>query len=519
MKKKKRYIQIVAWFSLFLLTTTGCVKEDVPTEKKETAAIRILTTIEMSAPSFSPTRAATRAAGTVDETNGDYTEELEDGSINESTVGTVRVMAFDNASGEMAANILYVKPGATPPSADAKNYTFADGTGQNIFKIQMDLQILTGYYEFVLIANEDPAWNLGAINAKSTLEGTASLKGYLNTLILETDLQNSVTAGSGMPMVGSNYLNVVFVPGTTELNPQLVGPSIELKRTLAKMEVNLTNQDAANGNVVFETANVYQIKSVTLRNANQTYNVLENDAASVTETSDPITQSVNHTTGTPFNGNIFTAYMAERKNATDANAVVVDITVVKAGEDITYSIPVYQNPATKDYSIYRNTLYRLNCILKGNALTITLTVLPWELIQSQKEYISEAEMEYASYWTPEPPTVKQPYSAELGATYDVATFTFKMMRPVGGIWTATLTNGLEFAFEPGSPITGAAGTEYSIKVVALKPPTTTTRTTEFYLMVDGVEIDPDNYVLDGQFVEGPMGIGPGNRYVITQTVK
>jgi hypothetical protein len=515
--KKKKYIQIVAWFSLLLLTTTGCVKEDVPTEKKETAAIRILTTIEMSVPS--PTRAATRAAGTWDESNGTYAEGLEDGSVNESTVGTVRVMAFDNASGEMAANILYVKPGVTPPSADAKNYTFADGTGQNIFKIQMDLQILTGYYEFVLIANEDPSWNLGTIRSRSALTGAPGLKGYLNALVSTTDLENKVAAGSGMPMAGSNYLNVAFVPGTTELNPQLVGPSIELKRTLAKMEVNLTNQDATNGNVVFETANVYQIKSVTLRNANQTYNVLENDAASVTETSYPITQSVNHTTGTPFNGNIFTAYMAERKNATDANAVVADITVVKAGEDITYSIPVYQNPATKDYSIYRNTLYRLNCILKGNALTITLAVLPWELIQSQKEYISEAEMEYASYWTPEPPTVKQPYSAELGATYDVATFTFKMMRPVGGIWTATLTNGLEFAFEPGSSITGAAGTEYNIKVVALKPPTTTTRTTEFYLMVDGVEIDPDNYVLNGQFVEGPVGIGPGNRYVITQTVK
>ena len=155
-----------------------------------------------------------------------------------------------------------------------------------------------------------------------------------------------------MPMAGSNYLNVAFVPGTTELNPQLVGHSIELKRTLAKMEVNLTNQDATNGNVVFETANVYQIKSVTLRNANQTYNVLENDAASVTETSYPITQSVNHTTGTPFNGNIFTAYMAERKNATDANAVVADITVVKAGKTSLFHNP-FTKSATKDYSIYR----------------------------------------------------------------------------------------------------------------------------------------------------------------------
>lgn len=512
MKIQKYILQLIS-FMILAIIPVSCVKEDNLSAKKEETAIRILTTIEMSFPSQNKTR-----AGTVDESNGSYEEGLEDGSINESTVGTVRVLAFDNISGNIGANILYVKPGVTP-GANEKNYIFADGTGQNIFNIQMDLQILTGYYEFILIANEEASWNLGSIDSRTAFTDATALKNYLNTIISATDLQNKVSANSGMPMIGSAFMNVPFVAGASETNPQIVPPVIKLKRTLAKVEVNLTNQDAANGNVVFETANVYQIKSVTLRNANQTYNVLENDATSVTETSTPITQAVNHTTGTPFNGNIFTAYMAERKSATEANAVVADITVEKAGEDITYSIPVYQTPAAKDYSIYRNTLYRLNCILVGQALKIALEVMPWELIQSQKEFRPYTEMDYLPSWNPNPPVVKRSYDATAGATYDVATFTFKLVHPIGGIWKATLTNGLEFAFEPGSPTTGTSGIDYQIKVVALKPPTTTTRTTEFYLMIEGQEVDPDNYIDGVTIVEGPKGIGTGNRYVITQSAQ
>lgn len=510
--KIQTYILQLISFMILAIIPVSCVKEDNLSAQKEETAIRILTTIEMSFPSQNNTR-----AGNVDESNGTYDEGFEDGSINESTVGTVRVLAFDNISGNIGANILYVRPGVTP-GANEKNYIFADGTGQNIFNIQMDLQILTGYYEFVLIANEEASWNLGSIDSRTAFANATALKNYLNTIISATDLQNKVSANSGMPMIGSAFMNVPFVAGASETNPQIVPPVIKLKRTLAKVEVNLTNQDTNNGNVVFEAANVYKIKSVTIRNVNQRYNIIEGDATPLTETSGTVSNTVTHNTGDAFNDTLIAAYMAERKNVTaETNAVVADITVEKAGEDITYSIPVYQTPAAKDYSIYRNTLYRLNCILVGTSLKVTLQIMPWELIQSQKEFRPYTEMDYLPSWNPNPPVVKRPYDATAGATYDVATFTFKLVHPIGGIWKATLTNGLEFAFEPGSPTTGTSGIDYQIKVVALKPPTTTTRTTEFYLMINGEEVDPDNYIDGGTLVEGPMGIGPGNRYVITQS--
>lgn len=512
--KLQKYILQLTSFVILAAILAGCTKDENMQVQKEEAAIRILTTIQMSFPSQTKAR-----AGTVDESNATYEEGLEDGSINESTVGTVRVLAFDNISGNIGANILYVKPGVTP-GANEKNYIFADGTGQNIFNIQMDLQILTGYYEFILIANEEASWNLGSIDSRTAFADATALKNYLNTIISATDLQNKVTANSGMPMIGSAFMNVPFVAGASETNPQIVPPVIKLKRTLAKVEVNLTNRDTNNGNVVFEAASVYKIKKVTLRNVNQRYNVLEGDAASLTETSGTVSNELTHNTGDAFTGTIINAYMAERKNVTsEANAVTADITVEKAGEDITYSIPVYQTPATKDYSIYRNTLYRLNCILVGTALKVTLEIMPWQLIQSHKEFRPYTEMDYLPFWNPEPPVVKRPYDATAGATYDVAIFNFKLAHPIGGIWKATLTNGLEFAFEPGTPITGTSGIDYQIKIVALKPPTTTTRTTEFYLMIEGQEVDPDNYIDGATVVEGPRGIGPGNRYIITQSAQ
>ena len=509
-----KHIRLIIFFVLFAFTVAGCVKEEDMSVQKEQTAIRILTTIEMSFPSKAKMR-----AGTVDESNGTYIEGLEDGSINESTVGTVRVLAFDYTTGDIGANILYVKPGVAP-GANEKNYIFADGTGQNIFNIQMDLQIATGYYEFILIANEETSWNLGSITTNHQFKNSAELKNHLNTIVSEANLQTKVTANSGMPMMASAYINVPFVDGATEANPQIVFPTIKLKRTLAKVEVNLTNQDVNNGNIIFEAASVYKIKKVTLRNVNQRYNVLEGDAASLTETSGTVSNELTHNTGEAYTGTIISAYMAERKNiTTEANAVTADITVEKAGEEITYSIPIYQNPATKDYSIYRNTLYRLNCILVGTALKVTLEIMPWQLIQSHKEFRPYTEMDFLPFWNPEPPVVKRPYDATAGATYDVAIFNFKLAHPIGGIWKATLTNGLEFAFEPGTPITGTSGIDYQIKIVALKPPATTTRTTEFYLMIEGQEVDPDNYIDGVTIVEGPKGIGTGNRYVITQSAQ
>ncbi len=362
--------QILQWISpVLLLLVFSCAKQEALYDEPEGTNIRILTTIEMGFPSQTKTR-----AGTVDEAG--YEEGYDNGLPNESYVGTVRVIAFDNnAAGNMAANILYLHPDK-PISGDLKNYTIVGGTGGNT-EIQMDLEILTGVYEFILITNEDASWNLQNITTRTDLQNSTNLKAYLNEIISNADLQAKVTAGSGIPMVGSSLMTIPYAPNASETNPILVPPVINLKRTLAKVEVNLTNQDADNGNVIFEAANVYEIKSVTLKNVNQLYNILESDNRSLTETSNEISAAVTHNTGDRFTGTLIAAYMAERKNVTEANAVIADITVEKLGEEITYSIPIFQTPADKDYSIYRNTLYRLNCILEGTMLKLTLKVDDW----------------------------------------------------------------------------------------------------------------------------------------------
>lgn len=254
---------------------------------------------------------------------------------------------------------------------------------------------------------------------------------------------------------------------------------------------------------------------------------MENDATTLTESLQTITKVIDHVAGDPFTGTILTSYLGERRSVV-SDSVMIDLTVLKGSEEVVYSIPIWQylsDEITKDYNIYRNTLYKVNCILKGTALTVSLNVLPWDVTTSYRDFDSSntfTEMEFETVWnnTPRtsPPILRQPYVEE-NTPYDVAKFTFQLEHPQGSVWTATLTNGLDFAFRTGTVTMGTTDVLYTVEIVALKPQTTYPRTTEFYLMIDGREIDPDNYYEDGILRTGTVGIGSGNRFVITQAAR
>lgn len=107
-------------------------------------------------------------------------------------------------------------------SSSAENYFIYD---QGNF--QMDLQILPGSYEFYLIANEDEVWNLQDISDKDAFV----ISNYTNPIksINELNLSN------GIPMVGMASFNIPNNTNSTETDPFLMQPIINLKRTLAKV--------------------------------------------------------------------------------------------------------------------------------------------------------------------------------------------------------------------------------------------------------------------------------------------
>lgn len=372
MKREKIYIFCILLLVAFL-PLGGCITDDLSADSCQ-VPVRILTTIS---PGMGDT--GTRAAGTVsDDPNNPYKEYPEDGDVYESAVGTVRVLAFK--AGSTAKNILYRKTGETL-AAGEKNFLYESG----IFK--MDMEILPGDYEFVIVANEETSWNLSSVATRANLAQSAALNGFSNNIITSVELKAKVDANSGIPMLGFRPLSIVAKAGATEANPFEITPSIDLKRTLAKVEVSLTNVEDPVTNKVFVKATNYTIKSVELVNSNRVYNIFEESTAPVTETAvTGLINTITHTAGQPFTQKVLWNYMAERKNVSgETNATNIVIKVDRSGEEVTYTIPLYQNiNGEKNYDIVRNTLYRIKASLNGSEMPfveIYYSTGDWEWVQ------------------------------------------------------------------------------------------------------------------------------------------
>lgn len=337
--------------------------------KSEQTVVRIMAAIDTSNEKPDTRSNITRAGEVIDDSNSDYTEGIEDGNNKENSVGVIRLIAFDISTGQTINNILFRAPGSDISEGE-KNFEFANGIMTNI---QLDMKILAGSYRFVLVTNEETAWNLAGVSSYSQL--LTSNGSITNQIVSVADLDAKVTAGLGIPMIGEAYIEVKSNQNATELNPQLVTPKIQLKRTIAKVEVNIKNTDES-GNV-FDTAKAFKIKKVMLKNANRVYNLFEANDDIITESSPETGANVVHTEGAKIDENILTNYIAERKSVGETSATIAEITVERGGEEYVYPIPLFQYGADgkiKDYNIYRNTIYRLGTVLKGKQLDVKIDV-------------------------------------------------------------------------------------------------------------------------------------------------
>ena len=133
---------------------------------------------------------------------------------------------------------------------------------------------------------------------------------------------------------------------------------------------------------------------------------------------------------------------------------------------------------------------------EGTGSGFSIVVTPWVEVPMQREFTGFAITD--TNWTP--------LNREIPDPETPVRFVFTMSQPVGAVWKATLSNGLDFALDDHFALTGSSGMSYQVGIKALKPAGSTNRTTEFYLTIDGKEVDTNN---DGQ-------TGRGHRYLITQ---
>lgn len=369
MKKAILYIIILIIGGLFVACSED--RESCEQLEGQNTIVRIMATINTSNEGPAVRGAITRS-GKVDDSNSDYQEGIEDGNSNENAVGTIRMIAFNTMHGGVVKNILYRLPGRSLGTGES-HFAF-DGVDT---KIHLDMEIMSGIYRFVLITNEETVWNLASISSYSQLLSSAALSNFANPIIKVADLADKVSNDLGIPMIGEAIIKVLPDANATATNPQVVAPKIDLKRTIAKVEVLIRNTD--DGTNVIETAKPYKIKSATLVNANQKYNLFEENNTAITEQFSNYVSNVTHTAGALFTKqNIFTGYLAERKNVTETNATTVRIVTEVSGDEYVYNIPLYQYEdaakTKKSYDIHRNTIYRLGTKLVGKELEVEVSV-------------------------------------------------------------------------------------------------------------------------------------------------
>lgn len=150
----------------------------------------------------------------------------------------------------------------------------------------------------------------------------------------------------------------------------------------------------------------------------------------------------------------------------------------------------------------------LRLLREEPGMELTMEVLPWTVEEYRKGFLSETSIQMVK----SPIAVPEDLTVTDRSTR--AELTIDFLRPVGVEWRATLTNGLDFEFVPGTPQGGTTDPYRSvtISVRPRRPQGYIERRTEIYLTLYGREIDPDR-TLEG---DGPMGIGKGRRYVIRQ---
>ncbi|MDO5663794.1 MAG: hypothetical protein Q4G63_00885 [Bacteroidia bacterium] len=361
-----RNIIITIFFGIIIFFAAGCSREaDDTLAGGNLLPVKVAMVIDDNSQG---TRSSTRAAGTIEEQN--YNESEQTGNpADENHIGTLRLLVFDTG-GTLRFNKMY----------SAAALITEDKIQLNNGVLTVLLQLYPGAYNFIAVTNEDTGWGLSSLAANSSTianYNTLASQTITNSVTNAGTLSGAVAASKGIPMTGEQQFSIANIDAT-QTNP-ITLKTIMLKRTLAKVEVNLTNLQADNS--IYPNAVNFQLVSVALHNINQQYTLLESATANITQPLSTVENSITHTQGALFPmQRILTSYMAERKGVSLATNTYIEIKTKKLGDDVVYTIPLYKGETTRDYSILRNHLYRVNCYLNGSGIIeVVYQVADWTL--------------------------------------------------------------------------------------------------------------------------------------------
>lgn len=403
-------------------------------------------------------------------------------------VSEIRLLAFDK-TGACIKNTLIAFNGSTTLPANPANRT------------SDPILMIPGTFDFVFIGNESS--EILSNTFRSALYGVTKLSDLNGAAFTQINF-NSFTESaveSNMPM--SAYYKDVYLPDSyyTSDKPFNFPYSLDMVRALSKIEINLNNKSA-------DESSVKRVTKLKISNVGSRFS-LPALSEFYTQFYDPATVT-NIEVPIPFteadykNEKIgqLVVYIPEfLKDKNIANPEKIALRFEGIGfipyefvlrEDASYADFNQPRPldfnTLSNYSVVRNTHYKLNLYLTINrVLEGVLEVMPWEKKDSEINF-SKPEFNLDNF-SIKVGGVEMKSNQEISLkTGQEALITFKLDNPTGGIWRASVTNGLNFDFVDPTLARGMAGTSYDFKIKATKPWSGTPTFTEFYIAVAGVEL-------------------------------
>ena len=472
-----------------LLLLASCIREQFDIDEPMHEEGDVYMTFQVSFNSDKPT---TRAQGTTPSINDD-SDDCED------YVDRLAVLVFET--------------GATGAKV-AEEYTSAS------FFI---MKLKAGTYDFYFIANYTDTDD--AIKSKSKSE----IDAYLQAAAEFVSFQGAKSPNPLFPMARV-YRNQTVAEGGTYANPTPFKPNVgaaaqlepissygqdwqgvatqdrvNLIRANAKIELNISG-DGKNDIQKIEYVNA--AKNYTFAQLAETS--LPGQALLATplefDFSKPVT--TDFTTKLYVPERLFATGETKGWNTTtDTPEGAVNYIQITMNGGKVYKIPVVSNgPASgylafargsqANYNIVRNHhyLFNINVPADGKEIDLTLQVLPWTLVESQLDFVRP---EYTIHVSRDGTESLQDIFTEVELKDDITTnqptsvtIKFSITAPIGTLWTASISNGLEFEMTGTTTngIVDGTGTEYTFTITPREPFDKAPRYTVFYIVVDGKEL-------------------------------
>lgn len=441
----------------------------------------------------------------------------------------------------------------------------------------MELQPEEGaLYHFCFVANYPESW-------KNTLEGLrnyADLKKTLQQLenFKSRDTGTPLYDGAVMngtekslfpmariyesqtiPMGGSVTVPKPFTPTTNSSKPLepvsnwYVSPetgtkqqTVNLVRSSAKVSINLTGDG------------VSKIKSIKICNVATRHSFMETSKSATVALTDKQFKGSSSITGNSFQAKM---YIPERllgkgsatlgwDPSSDTPIGTPSYIQIEMVSGVVHKIPIISNQNTQNntpgseytyldvaygkrpdnhanYSIVRNHHYRydINVPADGKYLVINFKVMPWQLIQSELQFTLPkytCTLKVLDATTNATKRTLDDISQEVLLSHnEIVEVTFQITKPVGAIWSASITNGLNYLFtgktydqvEPDI-VGGVPPQTYTFQIKPRQEFTSEPYYTQFYIVVDGKELDLNPQRTRDSYMDG----GGSQRWRIKQVM-